>query len=321
MILIARKDIKTTLVCRAGVMHHAKAVVALGVALTIIAPACAQTGFPCLPDLRFAQIGIRNAYLGDRWSYMEAGRVDSPPVVLLHGVGDTSMAWRFQFAGLSDRFRVVAWNAPGYMLSDGFKMEDPGCREYADALADFLNALALTRVNLVGNSFGSRVAQCFAIHHPTRVIKLIMTAMVVGPRHLSDAPKAKIIATREAQIASGGYGFGARVEALLGPNTSPELRELVRNGVRATNRRGFLQGVKLGFAEGYSPAEVAAVVKIPVMMITGSEDRVTPVATNAALLKKVLPSARLEILPGIGHLPQIEAPEKVNQLIRDFLGQ
>jgi pimeloyl-ACP methyl ester carboxylesterase len=45
---------------------------------------------------------------------------------MLHGVGGNSTDWRLQFAGLSDSFHVVAWNAPGYMLSDGFKLEAPG---------------------------------------------------------------------------------------------------------------------------------------------------------------------------------------------------
>src|SRR6476620_5460357 len=75
----------------------------------------------------------------------------------LHGVGANSMHWRYQLAGLSDAFHVVAWNAPGYVLSDAFKTEWPTCRDYADALADFLAAVKLDRVNIVGNSFGSRV--------------------------------------------------------------------------------------------------------------------------------------------------------------------
>src|SRR5207253_1568184 len=83
------------------------------------------------------------------------------PTALLHGVGANSMHWRFQLAGLSDRWRVIAWNAPGYMLSDGFATDDPDCRAYADAVASFLAALALDKVRLVGNSFGTRVAQCF----------------------------------------------------------------------------------------------------------------------------------------------------------------
>ena len=89
-----------------------------------------------------------------------------PALVLLHGVGANSMHWRFQLAGLSDRFRVVAWNAPGYVLSDALKTDNPDCKTFADALGDFLAALKLDRINLVGNSFGTRVAQCFAIHEP-----------------------------------------------------------------------------------------------------------------------------------------------------------
>jgi pimeloyl-ACP methyl ester carboxylesterase len=173
-------------------------------------------------------------------------------------------------------------------------------------------------VNIVGNSFGTRVAQCFAIHHPGRVIKMALTGTGVGPRGMPQEDKDKVLAAREAQIGKGGYAFGARVGALLGPKATPETVALVQDVLRATNPRGFMHGVILGLADGYSPEEVSGKLTFPVLMISGREDRVNPIDKNAAVLLKVLPQGRLEVLEGIGHLPEVEAPDTVNRLLREF---
>jgi pimeloyl-ACP methyl ester carboxylesterase len=137
---------------------------------------------PPLPELRFADIpsGSQVRCRGDRFSYMEAGAASTPPLVLLHGIGGNSIHWRWQFAGLANRLRVIAWNAPGYMLSDCLIAETPTACDYADALADFLASLGVGAFDLLANSFGTRVAQCFAYHHPGRIGRAVFTGAGVA---------------------------------------------------------------------------------------------------------------------------------------------
>jgi len=250
--------------------------------------------------------------------------------VLLHGGGTSRSpagaaaarhrrqlaALALSAAGLADRFRLIAWNAPGYLLSDNLRAETPSCRDYADALDDLLSALGIDGFDIVANSFGTRVAQCFACYRPGRIGRAVFTGTSI-PHSTLPEERMQSVEARARMIERGGYSFGDRAAALLGSAATADTLVLVQQTLRATNPAGFMQAARF-IAEAEMPL-LAAGLTMPVLMIQGEEDRVTPAATNAEPLAASLPHARLVMLACCGHLPEVELPSRVNDLITAHL--
>ncbi|WP_418316178.1 alpha/beta fold hydrolase [Piscinibacter sakaiensis] len=259
----------------------------------------------------------QSRYLGDRWSYLEAGHSDAPPIVMLHGIGAHAAYFRFQLSGLAAHARVLAWNAPGYMLSDTLRNAEPQAADYAQAVADFLDATGLQRCLLTGHSFGSAVAQAFAIAHPERVAGLVLSGAGVGQRVLS-AERRAAYEERVRRLRLGGFQYGnAGADRLVGDTASAAVRELATELARALRPEGVERAAAFRLSSFYSP-DLAGRLEMPVLLVQGEEDRINPRAENADLLLPKLQRGEMMLWPGIGHLPELEAAERFNSTLLDF---
>ncbi|MCS6933376.1 MAG: alpha/beta fold hydrolase [Acetobacteraceae bacterium] len=274
---------------------------------------------PPLPDLDVAEVDAAALGLsGPRLSFLAAGPGEGPPVVLLHGIAANATGWRFLLDALAaSRFRAIAWNAPGAMLSDPFRAETPRPEDYADALAPLMDALGIGRADLVGSSFGTLVAMCFAVRHARRVRRLVLLGCSRGQRWKTAEERARMLAMRAAMAAQGGPAMAReRAAALLGPDPDPAVLPLLRRMLAATDGAALLQAARC--SDGADTLDYAPAIAAPALLLCGEEDRVNPPEVSCAVAA-ALPGARLVLLPGIGHLPELECPRTTAALVGEHL--
>jgi pimeloyl-ACP methyl ester carboxylesterase len=254
--------------------------------------------------------------LGYRESRSTAGSNDTPPWILLHGIGSGSGSWAWQLQSLAGRARIIAWDAPGYGSSAPVARPEAGA--YADALAALLDALDIRRCILVGHSLGALMAVAFASMFPERVAHMVLVAPAAGYGEAPLELRERVLRERIGTLEELGVQkmAASRSGRLLSPAASPAAHGWVRRNMAQLDPSGYRQAVAL--LVGESIAGHAARAAAPAAVIVGAADQVTP-PDKCRRVAALWPGTPLRVLPDAGHALYIEAPDRFDTMLLDVL--
>lgn len=252
-----------------------------------------------------------------RIAYAEAG--NGPALVLLHGGIDDSRAWRRQLEGLADGFRVLAWDAPGCGRSD-----DPPATwrmaEFADCAAGWLRAVGVERCHLLGLSWGSTIALELYRRHRAVPASLVLASAYAG--WAGSLPAEQTAARLHGALAAGALPaeeFAEGWRASLTPGAGAIAGELVdmwRENAGSRHPAGYEAAVRSMAEADLRP--VLAQIDVPTLVVHGELDERAPLPVAHALRDAIL-RADLVVIPGAGHMCNVEAPDVFNAHVRAFL--
>lgn len=288
----------------------------LGVALL------AATSGATDPDrLRFRQVATPSG----SWSIMTAGAGE--PILFLHGLGATKGSFLPTVAALSESYRTIAVDLPGFGDSDkplGARYHPPF---FARSLVELMATLGIARAHVIGNSMGGRIALELGLRHPAQVDKLVLIAPSLAWRRAR--PWAPIVRAFNPHLGLVQITPRWAIEAVVqrtipGANEGwvrAGVDEFMRSYLTPRGRVAFYAAARQIYLEEPHGAKgfwtrLATLVP-PALFIWGIQDTLVPIAF-AGHVRRTLPSARhLEL--DCGHVPQIERPRETNAAIAEFL--
>jgi 3-oxoadipate enol-lactonase len=240
----------------------------------------------------------------------EAGGGGTTPIVFLHGVGSDKSVWHPQLAHFGAARRAIAFDYPGYGDSD--PAPDGTTRDdYAGAILSAMSELGVERAHICGLSLGGVIA--IALHHaaPERCASLIVADSFA--RH----PGGEGIYQRSLAASSSMRAMAqARVDVLLAQPADPVVRDEVVETMARIDPAAFRIGADAVWLA--DQAERAKAIRVPTLVVCGTEDLVTPPALSNEL-SGLIPGARYEPIERSGHLTNLEQPEVFNALVEDFI--
>ncbi len=251
----------------------------------------------------------------------DSGPKDGLALILLHGFGSSLHTWEPWARALSSEYRVIRIDMPGAGLSG----PDPN-GDYSDArsmrvLTAVMDHFGIAKASLIGNSMGGKIAWKFAATFPDRVDKLVLVSpdgfAAPGEQYGKRQPVPSMVRLMRYALPKPllkmnldpAYGDTAR----LTDDIVTRYHDLL---LGSGNRDAMI--ARMEQTELVQPEPLLRSIRAATLLLWGQRDEMIPLA-NADDYLKALPDGKLVVLPGVGHLPQEEAPETSLVPVKEFL--
>jgi pimeloyl-ACP methyl ester carboxylesterase len=255
---------------------------------------------------------------GSLMDYMDTGG-EGTAVLLLHAFPLDAGMWEQQIESLRGHFRVVAPNLKGFGGSDAPEdAAEYSMDGYANDLKALLDELGIDKAAVLGLSMGGYVAFALLRLHPERISALVLA----DTRAEADPPEGKDKrSAQQKQVQEEGTAglIDTLAGALLGAKTRQESPEMVEHtkGLMQAPAAGFIGGLEAMKNRPDSTGDLTK-IDVPTLVIVGEDDGVTPPEASRKIHEHV-GGSQLVVLPGVGHLSNLEAPEEFTGAVEGFL--
>jgi pimeloyl-ACP methyl ester carboxylesterase len=264
---------------------------------------------------------------GNRIHYVEQGI--GPPILFIHGLGAQFHQFRHPLFGkLDSEFRLVALDRPGSGYSVRARGASAGISEQARVIVKFMDKLGLEKPLIVGHSLGGIVSLAIAIEHPGKLSGLALlspytrysdkTPPEFAPLDIAQPWRRWLVAQTTA-IPNALKTAPQVLDFIFGPQSMPADYPISGGGFSGLRPSHFYATSSDLMASGLDMPRLQArygEIKVPVAILFGTADRVLPHKPHGIAMKDKIAGVDLDLLEGIGHMPQFAATDAVVAFIR-----